>query len=226
MNPGSPMPSFEASRRRTTCGSSPSSSRRPRAVGNNDVRMRIDKGIAGARGASVVSTGTLPAADVRTMFDRIAPVYDVMNRVMTAGLDLRWRRIAAEAVVRPGDRVVDACCGTGDLAVAARKRAGTVTGIDFSPRMLERARRKDAGDRVGRGRPARAPVRRRLLRRGDGRVRCPQRRRPRARAARAAARPGRGRAGRDPRDHDAEGRAGAVLPALVRPDRARCSARC
>lgn len=77
------------------------------------------------------------------MFDRIAPVYDVMNRVMTAGLDLRWRRIAARSVVRPGDRVLDACCGTGDLAVAARKAGGTVTGLDFSPRMLERARRKD-----------------------------------------------------------------------------------
>jgi demethylmenaquinone methyltransferase / 2-methoxy-6-polyprenyl-1,4-benzoquinol methylase len=89
-----------------------------------------------------VSTGTLPANEVRTMFDRIAPVYDVMNRVMTAGLDLRWRRLTAQAVVRPGDRVLDACCGTGDLAVAAVKAGGTVTGLDFSPRMLERARRK------------------------------------------------------------------------------------
>src|SRR5581483_3414651 len=63
--------------------------------------------------------------------------------VMTAGLDLRWRRITAEAVVKPGDRVLDACCGTGDLAVAcARAGAGAVTGLDFSPRMLERARRK------------------------------------------------------------------------------------
>lgn len=76
------------------------------------------------------------------MFDRIAPVYDVMNRVMTAGLDLRWRRIAAEAVVRPGDRVLDACCGTGDLAVACARAGGVVTGLDFAPRMLERARRK------------------------------------------------------------------------------------
>ena len=77
------------------------------------------------------------------MFDRIAPVYDVMNRVMTAGLDGRWRRITAESVVRPGDRVLDACCGTGDLAVAALKAgAGEVVGLDFAPRMLERARRK------------------------------------------------------------------------------------
>jgi demethylmenaquinone methyltransferase/2-methoxy-6-polyprenyl-1,4-benzoquinol methylase len=89
-----------------------------------------------------MSSGTLPANEVRGMFDRIAPVYDLMNRVMTAGLDLRWRRIAAEAVVRPGDRVLDACCGTGDFAVAASRLGGTVTGLDFSPRMLERARKK------------------------------------------------------------------------------------
>ena len=89
-----------------------------------------------------MSAGTLPAGDVRTMFDRIAPVYDAMNRVMTMGLDLRWRRLAAQVVVRPGDRVLDACCGTGDLAVACARAGGRVTGLDFSPRMLERARRK------------------------------------------------------------------------------------
>jgi demethylmenaquinone methyltransferase/2-methoxy-6-polyprenyl-1,4-benzoquinol methylase len=77
------------------------------------------------------------------MFDRIAPVYDAMNHVMTAGLDIRWRRLAAEAAVRPGDRVLDAACGTGDLAIADLKAgAGRVTGLDFSPKMLERARRK------------------------------------------------------------------------------------
>jgi demethylmenaquinone methyltransferase/2-methoxy-6-polyprenyl-1,4-benzoquinol methylase len=76
------------------------------------------------------------------MFDRISPVYDLMNRVMTAGLDRRWRRLTAEAVVRPGDRVLDACCGTGDLAIAACEAGGVVTGVDFAERMLERARRK------------------------------------------------------------------------------------
>src|SRR5580765_7587726 len=89
-----------------------------------------------------VETGTLPPERVRSMFDRIAPVYDVMNRVMTAGLDQRWRRATVDAVVRPGDRVLDACCGTGDLALAARARGGLVTGLDFSEAMLVRARRK------------------------------------------------------------------------------------
>jgi demethylmenaquinone methyltransferase/2-methoxy-6-polyprenyl-1,4-benzoquinol methylase len=86
--------------------------------------------------------GRLPAGEVRTMFDRIAPVYDVMNRVMTAGLDRRWRRLAVRSVVWPGDRVLDACCGTGDLAVEAERRGGRVVGLDFSGRMLERAQLK------------------------------------------------------------------------------------
>jgi demethylmenaquinone methyltransferase / 2-methoxy-6-polyprenyl-1,4-benzoquinol methylase len=90
-----------------------------------------------------VESGRLPAEGVRRMFDRIAPVYDAMNRVMTAGLDRRWRRATVRETVRPGDRVLDACCGTGDLAVAAREAgAGSVVGLDFSGRMLERARRK------------------------------------------------------------------------------------
>jgi demethylmenaquinone methyltransferase/2-methoxy-6-polyprenyl-1,4-benzoquinol methylase len=78
------------------------------------------------------------------MFDRIAPVYDAMNRVMTAGLDRRWRTLTAAAVVRPGDRVLDSCCGTGDLALACLRAGGRVTGLDFSERMLERARRKSS----------------------------------------------------------------------------------
>ena len=89
-----------------------------------------------------VETGTLAPEGVRTMFDRIAPVYDLMNRLMTAGLDRRWRRLTVAAAVRPGDRVLDVCCGTGDLAVEASRAGGEVTGLDFSPRMLERARRK------------------------------------------------------------------------------------
>jgi demethylmenaquinone methyltransferase/2-methoxy-6-polyprenyl-1,4-benzoquinol methylase len=65
-----------------------------------------------------------------------------MNRTMTAGLDRRWRAETARAVVSPGDRVLDACCGTGDLAIAAVRAGGRVTGVDFSQRMLERARAK------------------------------------------------------------------------------------
>lgn len=91
-----------------------------------------------------MTSGTLAPAAVEAMFDRISPVYDAMNRLMTAGLDRRWRRLAAEAVVSPGDEVLDACCGTGDLALAAERAGGEVTGLDFAERMLERARRKSS----------------------------------------------------------------------------------
>jgi demethylmenaquinone methyltransferase / 2-methoxy-6-polyprenyl-1,4-benzoquinol methylase len=91
-----------------------------------------------------VSSGVLAPDAVRTMFDRIAPVYDAMNRVMTAGLDGRWRRLTAEAVVEADESVLDACCGTGDLALAAERAGGRVTGVDFSEPMLDRARRKSA----------------------------------------------------------------------------------
>jgi demethylmenaquinone methyltransferase / 2-methoxy-6-polyprenyl-1,4-benzoquinol methylase len=87
-------------------------------------------------------SGTLEPTAVRGMFDRIAPVYDVMNRVMTAGLDRRWRKLAVSEVVWPDDRVLDAGCGTGDLAVEAERRGGRVVGLDFSPAMLERAHKK------------------------------------------------------------------------------------
>jgi demethylmenaquinone methyltransferase/2-methoxy-6-polyprenyl-1,4-benzoquinol methylase len=85
------------------------------------------------------------------MFDRISPVYDAMNRLMTVGLDRRWRRLTVSAAVRAGDEVLDACCGTGDLALEAQRAGGRVTGLDFSERMLERARRKSDAVRWVRG---------------------------------------------------------------------------
>jgi demethylmenaquinone methyltransferase/2-methoxy-6-polyprenyl-1,4-benzoquinol methylase len=91
-----------------------------------------------------VETGRLPASRVREMFDRIAPVYDAMNRAMTMGLDQRWRTETARAAVAPGARVLDACCGTGDLALADLRAGGPVTGLDFSEAMLKRAAGKSA----------------------------------------------------------------------------------
>ena len=88
-------------------------------------------------------SGQLAPDAVRRMFDRIAPVYDAMNHVMTAGLDRRWRRITIEETVRKGDQVLDACCGTGDLAIGARAHGADAVGLDFSERMLDRARLKE-----------------------------------------------------------------------------------
>jgi demethylmenaquinone methyltransferase/2-methoxy-6-polyprenyl-1,4-benzoquinol methylase len=85
-------------------------------------------------------------SQVRTMFDRIAGVYDLMNTAMSAGMHHRWRRRAADlAELAPGGTALDVCCGTGDLALALAARvgpAGTVVGCDFSEAMLEHARRK------------------------------------------------------------------------------------
>jgi demethylmenaquinone methyltransferase/2-methoxy-6-polyprenyl-1,4-benzoquinol methylase len=86
------------------------------------------------------------ARQVNRMFDRIAGVYDLMNRVMTVGLDRDWRRRAAErADLQPGDAALDVCCGTGDLALELAGRVGsegTVIGCDFSEPMLDLAREK------------------------------------------------------------------------------------
>ena len=68
-------------------------------------------------------TGTLPEGQVRSMFDRIAGVYDLMNQVMTAGLHHQWRRRAADlAGAGPGTEVLDVATGTGDLAVELARR--------------------------------------------------------------------------------------------------------
>lgn len=113
------------------------------SVGRHTMLTASDPVTEAARREAGIEGGRLEPVDVRRMFDRIAPVYDAMNRLMTAGLDRRWRRITAEAVVRPGDRVLDACCGTGDLALADARAGGRVTGLDFSEPMLQRARKKD-----------------------------------------------------------------------------------
>ena len=98
-----------------------------------------------------VETGRLAPEAVRDMFDRIAPVYDPMNRAMTLGLDRRWRRMTVAAVVHPGDRVLDVCCGTGDLALASAAAGADVVGLDFSERMLARAHEKSGGVKWVRG---------------------------------------------------------------------------
>jgi demethylmenaquinone methyltransferase/2-methoxy-6-polyprenyl-1,4-benzoquinol methylase len=84
---------------------------------------------------------------VRSMFDRIAGRYDLMNGVMSAGLHHRWRARAADrAELRSGNRALDVCCGTGDLSFELKRRVGEqgeVIGLDFSEQMLELARAKE-----------------------------------------------------------------------------------
>lgn len=110
-----------------------------------------------------MSHASLPAAGskrrtVQAMFDRIAPRYDAMNRLLTGGLDQRWRRLLLDAVaVGPGDRVLDVACGTGDLAALAAARGARAVGVDFAGRMLEGARRRGVPCGLVRGDAERLP---------------------------------------------------------------------
>ena len=92
------------------------------------------------------ASGEARAAKVNDLFARIARRYDLINDLQSFGLHRNWkRRVAGLARVAPGARALDLCCGTGDLAFALARRGADVTGLDFSPQMLE-----VAGSRVKR----------------------------------------------------------------------------
>jgi demethylmenaquinone methyltransferase/2-methoxy-6-polyprenyl-1,4-benzoquinol methylase len=96
------------------------------------------------RGAAELPLDRDPS-HIAAMFGDIAARYDLMNRLMTAGLDGGWRRAAAaETLLSPGDEALDVCCGSGDLTFTLVEScpACNVVGLDFTPEMLARARRK------------------------------------------------------------------------------------
>jgi demethylmenaquinone methyltransferase/2-methoxy-6-polyprenyl-1,4-benzoquinol methylase len=85
--------------------------------------------------------GDEKAATVRSLFDRISPRYDLVNRVMTFGLDIGWRRrTVRELRLPPGSRVFDLACGTGDLCRELRGSGYRPVGFDFAFGMLANAR--------------------------------------------------------------------------------------
>src|SRR5438094_8488248 len=118
-----------------------------------------------ARSSSVAHlTGDARARYVRSMFGAIVGRYDLMNAVMTAGLDAAWRRTAVRIVApTAGGVALDAACGTGALTrELARWPFRLVVGLDFTPGMLEAAKRAGSESpghpRRRRSRRARAPI--------------------------------------------------------------------
>jgi len=96
------------------------------------------------------------AKSIRTMFDEIAPRYDLLNHVLSANIDRTWWRRTAKTfkhiLSRPDARVVDLCCGTGDMTLALRRLAPAAAepyiGIDFAHQMLVRGHGKFEGKQV------------------------------------------------------------------------------
>ena len=85
---------------------------------------------------------------MQKLFSSIADRYDAMNRIMTFGLDLHWRRAALCGIdIPPPQNILDLACGTGDFTIEALRRwpSATVTGVDITPEMLDAARRKLRG---------------------------------------------------------------------------------
>ena len=90
--------------------------------------------------AAELPVGERKAQAVEEMFDRIAPRYELVNRVMTVGLDSGWRRRAVrELRLEPGHRVVDLGCGTGDLCRVLGKAGLRAVGVDMAAGMLAKA---------------------------------------------------------------------------------------
>jgi demethylmenaquinone methyltransferase/2-methoxy-6-polyprenyl-1,4-benzoquinol methylase len=82
------------------------------------------------------------------MFDAIAPRYDLLNHLLSAGIDRRWRAKAIASLhLQGGETLVDVCTGTADVALEAGERAARIVGVDFAGAMLARGRVKvqDAG---------------------------------------------------------------------------------
>jgi demethylmenaquinone methyltransferase/2-methoxy-6-polyprenyl-1,4-benzoquinol methylase len=118
-------------------------------------------------GRATPTPGAPEKAAVRSMFDRIAPRYDLLNRLLSAGTDVRWRRRAVAFLdLEPGARVLDLCTGTADLLLEALRsgRARGGLGVDLSHQMLVRGRKKlaaagAAGAALAGGDAERLPVR-------------------------------------------------------------------
>ncbi len=117
------------------------------------------RGTASATGSGELPLGEAKRERVRAIFERIAPRYDLLNRLLTGGLDRRWRRRAVERVaLHRGEWLLDLACGTGDLAGLAAARGARVVGLDFATAMLRRARTRVPAADLVRADAARIPL--------------------------------------------------------------------
>ncbi|HTF87589.1 MAG TPA: ubiquinone/menaquinone biosynthesis methyltransferase [Planctomycetota bacterium] len=95
---------------------------------------------SGGRGCYSLPPSMPDPSQVRAMFARISGRYDLLNHLLSMGIDRSWRRKTVEAAGDVEGRVVvDACCGTGDLSAAFARRGARVIGVDFTPEMLSHA---------------------------------------------------------------------------------------
>lgn len=83
--------------------------------------------------------------DVHDIFTRVAPKYDLMNNIVSLGLQNKWRKLFIKQLAeKKVDVCLDLCCGTGDMTINLAKKAQQVIGLDFNEKMLELAKRKIA----------------------------------------------------------------------------------
>jgi len=117
-----------------------------RTSGPRDARVRVDEPVKTPKLRARFEVAGDKPTYVRQMFGRIARVYDLMNRLMTAGLDRRWRDFAARRLaLGPGELALDLGTGTGDLSVAVAQHSpadARIIGVDFTPEMLSHGREK------------------------------------------------------------------------------------
>ncbi len=113
-----------------------------------------EKAVTGAQPAGATDEQAAAHA-VREMFSSIAPRYDLLNHVLSFSVDRYWWWRAARTfrhiLARPNARVLDLCCGTGDMGLAVRRQTerALIVGADFAHPMLQRAREKTAGKGFG-----------------------------------------------------------------------------
>ena len=89
-------------------------------------------------------SGTIKKEYVQTMFNDVADRYDFLNRMLSCGIDVHWRRKMIKRLgIKPGDRILDVACGTGDVSLAILKKHKVhITGLDYASKMVELAKNK------------------------------------------------------------------------------------